>query len=393
MWSHYIYLILFTLVTLSACEFTLGEQDAQEPDSFEAIQTDPGFNYSTQAEISLQLPDGPQLELTDVYLGSENKMNYLGRYSLIGDELELIANSSINHIELRTPDSNQQVVYAFDDRGALKEVNNKKPEDQGNKNDRDGDGTIDKQDQYPDDPERSRFTCYPNCSGYATILFEDQWPSKGDYDFNDLVMNYRIKYVANHNNKVVEIQFTTQVLAVGGAMYHALLFSLDMDPSLIESVTGNKIFNESFLELNPNGTEAGLNEAIIPIFDVSKSVLPPPAGFEVANVLVNQPYQSPVEFTTSVRFKEPLSNSLISKAPHNPFIVVDFDRGREVHLPGQLPSAKIDKSLLNTADDHFQDNKGHSYKTQKGHPWALNVTDAIGYPKENIDISQTYLDF
>jgi LruC domain-containing protein len=392
--SYYLYFFI-ALLSFSACEFTLGDADSGEPVPFESIQIDPAFNYSTLSEISLQLPDGLLVDAADIYAGSDNEMNYLGRYSIHQNSLDLITASSSNRIELRIPGETQQQVYSYDSKGNLISTKTGKPANSVEmiNNDRDGDGTIDRLDQYPDDPERSRFACFPNCTGYATILFEDQWPSKGDYDFNDLVMNYRIKYVANHNNKVVEMHFTTQVIAVGGAMYHALFFNLQMDPSLIESVSGNLITDDNFLEINPNGTEAGLDEAVIPIFDVSKKVLPPPAGYEVTNVLESQPYQQPVEFTTTVRFKEPVSSSLLTRVPHDPFIVVDFERGREIHLPGELPTSKIDKSLLNTKDDHFLDNKGHSYKTVKGHPWVLNLPGAIGYPKENMDFSESYLDF
>ena len=33
-------------------------------------------------------------------------------------------------------------------------------------------------------------------------MFEDLWPAYGDYDFNDLVLNYKIQLYMNNKNMV-----------------------------------------------------------------------------------------------------------------------------------------------------------------------------------------------
>lgn len=56
--------------------------------------------------------------------------------------------------------------------------------------DADNDGVPDALDAYPTDGERAFNSFYPNEVDFATYAFEDLWPAYGDYDFNDLVVNF-----------------------------------------------------------------------------------------------------------------------------------------------------------------------------------------------------------
>jgi len=60
--------------------------------------------------------------------------------------------------------------------------------------DSDGDGVPNDEDAYPYDTERAFNNFYPS-GDYASLAFEDLWPGLGDYDFNDLVLDYTIEKV------------------------------------------------------------------------------------------------------------------------------------------------------------------------------------------------------
>jgi hypothetical protein len=62
-------------------------------------------------------------------------------------------------------------------------------------NDSDGDGVSDQFDDYPDDPLRAFNNFYPSEDGFGTLAFEDLWPGKGDFDFNDMVIDYSINQI------------------------------------------------------------------------------------------------------------------------------------------------------------------------------------------------------
>ena len=258
--------------------------------------------------------------------------------------------------------------------------------------DSDGDGLFDHEEDYPNDPERAYSSCFPSCNSRGTLLFEDKWPSKGDYDFNDVVADYRFKYIHNANGKVKELQIETVLRASGGLYKTSLLFNLGIDQSLVQSVSGNTLLHE-FIKTNANGTESGLNNAVIPIFDNAREVLSPPAGYSVTNVLDGQPHKDSFITNTIVTFAEPVYKWELNAAPHDPFIVVEFDRGREIHLPGNYPTEKADLSLFGTKDDRTELSTGFTYKSELGHPWALHISNSIRYPKENRDFSSAYIRF
>jgi hypothetical protein len=77
--------------------------------------------------------------------------------------------------------------------------------------DTDGDGVSDTKDDYPNDPNKAFDNIYPSNDAFGTLAFEDLWPAKGDYDFNDLVVDYNINQVTNAQNMIVEIECTFQI--------------------------------------------------------------------------------------------------------------------------------------------------------------------------------------
>ncbi len=57
--------------------------------------------------------------------------------------------------------------------------------------DTDGDGIANTLDMYPNDATRAFDNYYPSKTVFGTLAFEDLWPGKGDYDMNDLVVDYQ----------------------------------------------------------------------------------------------------------------------------------------------------------------------------------------------------------
>ena len=48
--------------------------------------------------------------------------------------------------------------------------------------------------------------------GWGTIMFEDQFPSLGDYDFNDFVVNYKVQF---QGIKKIDHEYTAQFIQIG----------------------------------------------------------------------------------------------------------------------------------------------------------------------------------
>jgi hypothetical protein len=134
--------------------------------------------------------------------------------------------------------------------------------------DADGDGVVDNEDAYPNDPNRAYNSYYPSENQTGTLAFEDLWPGQGDYDFNDMVVDYRMKTVTNAANDVVELfgQFTLR--AAGASFHNGFGFQLDgIQPDKIQSVSGNFLSDASIYSIAPNGLENGQTYATCIVFD------------------------------------------------------------------------------------------------------------------------------
>ena len=53
---------------------------------------------------------------------------------------------------------------------------------------------------------------------FGTLAFEDLWPSQGDYDLNDLVVDYNFAEMRNASNNVVRIEATFILRAMGAGL-------------------------------------------------------------------------------------------------------------------------------------------------------------------------------
>ena len=255
--------------------------------------------------------------------------------------------------------------------------------------DTDGDGVADNLDDYPNDATRAYDSYYPSNNTFATLGYEDLWPSQGDYDFNDLVINYRIKKVLNASNNVVEMYTTYMVRAIGATFDNGFGFQYDgLAPSDIASVTGQSL-SKSIVSLNSNNTEAGQNKAVVIFHDSPEPLIHRGAGSMFNTIKSNAAgtYDTAVVYMS---FTTPLAGSKLTQAQMNPFIFVDGARGKEVHLPDMVPTDKADTQLFGTGQDNSNPGQSRYYKTANNLPWAIEVPASFAYPAEKESISDAY---
>lgn len=233
--------------------------------------------------------------------------------------------------------------------------------------DTDGDGIADSNDAFPQDPNMAFVLYSPNDSAYGTIAFEDLWPSYGDYDFNDVALNYQTVAYLNADNLVVQLDINTYVKANGASQTNAIGIQLeDLSSSQIRSVQGT-VYTKNYISLNPNGTEANQNRAVIILTDNA-------ANFTNENVV-------------KIILEEPVSTDVLGAAPFNPFIIHKEMREKEVHLPFKNPtSLALDLGLTsgNNNDPNI------NYLSESGYPWAISIIHDFDVPKENIKIYDAY---
>lgn len=248
----------------------------------------------------------------------------------------------------------------------------------------DGDGVINQLDEYPEDPVATGNIYTPSKLGYGTLAFEDNWPSKGDYDFNDLVVRYKVKALINGDNNAARLIIELRLVAAGGEFQNGFGIQLPIVESLIESVTGH---NAPASMINSKGLENGQSKPTIIAFTNSLGEL---GGGNVINADPGKPKVEEQVYTIVVDFTELIPASSIAGAPYNPFIFINNERGRECHLRNRLPTDLAELSYLGTNDDLSIPDEGRYYVSPRRVPFAINIAHQFRYPVEGTRIDGAY---
>jgi LruC domain-containing protein len=258
--------------------------------------------------------------------------------------------------------------------------------------DTDGDGVLDQLDAFPNDPAKAFITYFPSATEWSTLAFEDNWPNKGDYDLNDLVVNYRYTFVSSSKNSVVEMTGEYQPVAAGAAYKNGFGVQLPIAPSAVASVTGQSLL-KNYIQLGANQVEVGQSKAVIIPFDSHENLLKNPDGFSQVNTDVNRIKVTPSKATVNIKFTSPIPMATLGSAPFNPFIIVNQIRGTEIHLPNNAATDKATVALFGTGEDNTTFATGRFYLSKENSPWALSFTDTFSYPTEGKPINDAYLRF
>ena len=224
------------------------------------------------------------------------------------------------------------------------------------------------------------YTSYhPSQSSWGTIAFEDNWPSKGDYDFNDLVLSYHVVQYRNPAYDMVAMEFFLRVEAAGAGFRNGFGFSLPVDRQRIVKAYGGLSSRSDEL-----GMEPGVDQAVFILFDDPGDVIP---GGTMVNTLPGASLVTGTQLRFVVQFRTPLKDSELGAPPFDPFLIVDGDRGREVHLIGKQPTPLMNTEYLGTEDD------AGGFRTGRGLPWAILLPSAWAWPTERTPVNEAHLEF
>lgn len=246
--------------------------------------------------------------------------------------------------------------------------------------DSDGDGVMDAQDEYPNDPSKAYNNYYPSSSpsSGATVAFEDQWPVKGDYDLNDVVVSYRYKIVTNAQNKVVQVNGDYTLHATGSG--YDTGFAVEF-PTLRSSVSG----------VSGGTLEAGQTKAVIMIFNDIRDEM------QEWNTLPGKPVSPLKNYSVSFNVSNGPALNTFGLGSYNPFIWnggLGNGRNHEIHLPGKTPTSLGNTSIFGTGDDNSSVAAARYYVTSTGLPWAIDIPiKPFNYPVEYMNITGGYLKF
>ncbi len=214
---------------------------------------------------------------------------------------------------------------------------------------------------------------------FGVLAFEDNWPSAGDYDMNDVVVTYNsktsyYKEVSSLGTCVVSINDVFNLVHSGATYHNSFSIKYDIAPNKVTSVLVNG------QSVQPRADGDGF---VVKVFDDALAYIKP---FEFGQ---SKEFNVVVSFVKN-QIKQADFQSKV--APYNPFI--SPKDGIEVHLPMQKPTTEADTNYFGTMDDCSDPDKGIYYVGKEGsiYPWAIHLAniDDFVIPTEKEAIDATY---
>jgi len=245
---------------------------------------------------------------------------------------------------------------------------------------------LDKNDVPPSPTTSTSYS--PAESQMGTMAFEDEWPIKGDYDFNDAVFDYSaIEHKVD--GLISSIVFKILPVARGAIYENSLRLLINTPISNINQATMKSKGTTSSLSPIADG-----NQSMFIIIESITEALPPPDGYKMSNTFSGSPKINGNLFTLTITFNSPISPQTLGTAPYNSFISRALDTGEkiEVHFPGYFPSKKASRRKFGRGEDDSDKTKDRYYQTEGSLPWAMVIPSKWHHTKEHVDLSNGYPD-
>ena len=204
----------------------------------------------------------------------------------------------------------------------------------------------------PDEPEVSETE-----NNYMSFAYEDIWPSGGDYDLNDVIIEYHRSITFNKDNYVSEVKETYEPVQKVGAATNGNAFA-------IQYATDQR------------------GEMVLPSGAVDETQTNSIILFPNAMDVRNQKFVITRTFAAGAMKKDALKvgNSIL-----NPYIIVNYRT--EVHLPKSKATNLANSDQIGKEADAYYVNKDGK------HPFAISIPGIFTPVTETVTIDKEYPDF
>ena len=257
-------------------------------------------------------------------------------------------------------------------------------------------GEVEDYQENVTDPGMST-TYYPGAGSWVTLAYEDLWPEIGDYDFNDVVVNYRTT-INKVGSSVIRYVIEGQLNAVGAGYHNGFAVRFKNLP--------RGYVNEGLIRHEIDGAlqssvalEAGRSEAILVVIPDTKRAYSSACTYFRTNGCESDPT---ISFKITLPLSAPIDSAVapsglldpfifaVNGYAHGDFVNINNARAWEVHLKNQEPTEAFDTSLFEKADDVSDSSLGRYFQTATGLPFAMEMGVNWSHPKENIDLNTAY---
>lgn len=228
---------------------------------------------------------------------------------------------------------------------------------------------------------------YPK-NGWGTVMFEDMFPSLGDYDFNDFVLGYRVQipFRSGRRGKSVideAIQFGIELRAMGGSFPYAPCVRLkDLKAADVDEIEVYQRFNTS---VETVVWSAGPDGEVIMDFRNLVAATSKPSGSTFFNTDKEYLVTELPQLNIAIYMNKEVNVNSVDFESFD-FYLAKADHGPEIHLGGYKP----------VYDTYPSDNSGLGwdyYYNKKGLIWGLNVPAPMAHVIEKGNFLDAYKDF
>lgn len=211
----------------------------------------------------------------------------------------------------------------------------------------------------PDEPEVSETE-----NTYLSFAYEDIWPSGGDYDLNDVIIEYHRSITFDKDNYVSEVKETYKPVQKAGAATNRNAFAVQY----ATDQRGEIVWPSGAVD------EPQTNSIIL---------------FPNAMEVRNQEFVITRTFAAGAMKKDALK---VGNSVLNPYIIVNYegagkDNRTEVHLPKSKATNLANSDQIGREADAYYVNKDGK------HPFAISIPGTFTPVTETVMIDKEYPDF
>jgi len=230
----------------------------------------------------------------------------------------------------------------------------------------------------------------------GSLLFEDLYPSKGDYDFNDLVIQYNLQPYKTDQNKLDSLICTFKIKAFGASFRNGFGFQLpNIRTSKVKKVPGYVLKGNSIFTMKPKGTEENQVTSTFIVYDDSFDLMEHPGVGTGVNTESWIPFITPETIVLKIVFRDgKVDYDDLDIGNFNPFLIIDQNRGTEIHFVNNKPTNLFNYGLFTLYDDDSDPSIDRYFLTENNLPWVINVPRTnFMWMNERETITNGYLKF
>jgi len=221
----------------------------------------------------------------------------------------------------------------------------------------------------------------PSSTSYYLVAYEDKFPMRGDYDFNDLTVAYQTTLNLNANNEIVSIAGVAYLVTRGAEYNHDWYLSIPIPQDSTGSLEYTLTPPANSNSLPKTGSSLFTGELNVKAFSETKFIFYDP-GYFMVNTLLEQALVLGPKYDFIARFDKPIPQDQVGDAPFDPYLYV-YNTGYEIHLPDFTPK----EQSQNVIDGL------HSFRDSNGFPFAMLIPDTWEPPLEQTELLTAYPDF